>query len=189
MSPARPVLFGKLPSHGDFVSRNLDPAAREALDGWASAGLEQAREALGEAFEAAHDGAPPWRFVAGPGPLGPSWRAGALAPSIDSAGRRFLVLLAVDGLEPAEAAGAGEALADAMEGLIYGAFEQGMSADAVVASAAALLERDNLVKQDQVEPQERWWTLGGPEHAPKTVWGDGDLVLQMLQPQALGATA
>ena len=188
MSAARPVLFGKLPSHGDFVARNLDPAAREALDGWASAGLERARETLGEAFEAAHDSAPPWRFVSGPGPLGPLWRAGAAAPSIDTAGRRFVIVLAVDALAPGEAAGGGEAIAEAMEGLIYGAFERGLGADAVSAEAAAMLERDKLVKPDQAAPQERWWTLGGPEHAPKALGPDaGDVFLQMLQPDAAGA--
>ncbi|HYD46690.1 MAG TPA: type VI secretion system-associated protein TagF, partial [Phenylobacterium sp.] len=63
-------LFGKLPSHGDFVARGLDTGTRAAWDAWLSEGVGGARAALGEAFDAAYEIAPPWRFVLAPGPLG-----------------------------------------------------------------------------------------------------------------------
>ena len=45
-----PILFGKLPAHGDFVARGIDAAGRAELDDWLSASLADARAALGEAF-------------------------------------------------------------------------------------------------------------------------------------------
>ncbi len=186
VSGVRPVLFGKLPRHGDFIARNLTPAAREAWDAWASGGLERAREHLGPGFEAAHDIAPPWRFVSGPGPFGPDWRAGAIAPSIDSAGRRFLIMLAGEGVDPA----AGEVAAEAMESVIYQAFEQDLDADAAIDAAATALDRAAPAGEGASVSSERWWTLGGEGHAPRSIEGDpGELVLRMLTPDAVGATA
>ena len=93
--PGAVFVFGKLPAHGDFVSRGLSDAAREAWDSWATAALERLRDGHPD-FEDAHDAAAPWRFVAGPSTLGPGWRAGALAASVDSAGRRFIVAAGVE---------------------------------------------------------------------------------------------
>ena len=166
MTRARAVLFGKLPAHGDFVARGLTPDVRAAWDDWTSAGLEQARQALGEAFEGLHDEAPPWRFVDGPGRFGPGWRAGALAPSVDSAGRRFLIMLAVDDLSASEASALGEGLAEAMEGLIYAGFEKGLNADGL-AQAAADTALALPAVEDGPHGQARWWTEGGPRHAPQ----------------------
>lgn len=178
MTRARAVLFGKLPAHGDFVARNLPPDAKSAWDEWASGGLARAREALGEGFEPAHDEAPPWRFVDGPGRFGQAWRAGAIAPSVDSAGRRFLIMLAADELSAVEASGAGEALALAMEDLIYAGFEQGLNADGLVQAAADSLR--SVSAPEEGEPaRPRWWTPGGPRHAPQTCPGAPDLLVAL----------
>ena len=56
-------LFGKMPSHGDFVARGLAAEERDSLDAWLSAELADARAALGERFEERFDSAPPWRFA------------------------------------------------------------------------------------------------------------------------------
>ena len=175
MSRARAVLFGKLPAHGDFVARNLAPEAKSAWDSWASQGLERARDALGEGFDAVHDGAPPWRFVDGPGRFGPAWRAGAIAPSVDSAGRRFLIMVAADELSPGEASASGEDLALAMEEVIYAGFEQGLDADGLIQAASASLPALPTPPQGEA-PQLRWWTGGGPRHAPRMLQGPPDLL-------------
>ena len=175
MTRARAVLFGKLPAHGDFVARNLAPEVRSAWDSWASQGLEHAREALGEAFASAHDGAPPWRFVDGPGRFGSAWRAGAIAPSVDSAGRRFLIMVAADELSAMEASGWGEDLALAMEDVIYAGFEQVLDADGLIQAANQSLQA-LPTPPEEPPPQVRWWTEGGPRHAPRTSHGPPDLL-------------
>jgi type VI secretion system ImpM family protein len=183
-SGPRPVLFGKLPSHGDFISRGLDLTACDAWDRWASEGLQAAREALGERFDDAHDRAPPWRFIDGPGRFGVDWRAGALAPSIDAAGRRFMIMLAADGLSSDQAGGGGEAIAEEMEGLIYQAFESGWDADAAIEAARGPLGRIGMAGPPT---RPRWWTLGGFDHPPATLGGGLDrLFEQMLTENAAG---
>ena len=179
-----PVLFGKLPSHGDFISRGLDLTACDAWDRWASEGLLTAHEALGERFDDEHDRAPPWRFVDAPGRFGRDWRAGALAPSIDAAGRRFMIMLAADGLSSDQAGGGGEAIAEQMEGLIYQAFESGWDADAAIAAAQGPVGR--ITAGPPARP--RWWTLGGFDHPPATLEGGLDrLFAQMLGDGHAGA--
>jgi type VI secretion system protein ImpM len=128
---AKPFLIGKLPAHGDFVSRGLSPAQVQAWDAWASAALEALREASPD-FEAAHEASPPWRFIAGPSALGPLWRAGALAPSVDAAGRRFVAAIGVE-CGAAAAAACGLAFAEQAEHGLYRALGERLAADDVVA--------------------------------------------------------
>ncbi len=132
-----PFLFGKLPSHGDFVARGLDPAVEIAWDAWAGAEIEDARTRLGDDFEAAHDAAPPWGFVSGPGPLGETWRCGVAAASVDSSGRRYLVVAGQDGLTEAEAVFAGFSGALAAEGAIRRVLIEGLDADATIGLLSA----------------------------------------------------
>jgi type VI secretion system ImpM family protein len=145
------LLFGKLPAHGDFVSRGWAPEERDALDGWLSASLAQARDAAGAAFEDLYDRAPPWRFVT---PL----MAGAVAPSQDAAGRRFPLLLALRG--------GGEDAAEGCEALLYEAIGGGWTADALVDRATA------LPPMRAAENDARWWTLGGEGFAAATLPSD-----------------
>lgn len=86
--PTRTGLFGKLPTRGDFVRRNLPRSFVEPWDAWLSAGLI--------AVPNAHWG--PWRFHLAAGACGPDGAAGVLAPSQDSVGRRFPLTLAVLGV-------------------------------------------------------------------------------------------
>jgi type VI secretion system protein ImpM len=167
MMAPRAILFGKLPSHGDFVDRGMVADRRAAWDGWLSGALDQAAQRLGDGFAAAHDAASPWRFVSGPGPLGGDWRAGALAASIDAVGRRFFIVLAADGLTSSQAAARGQRLAETLEDLIYSAFEAKWIADAALDAARGAIAEILAGDLDETgEPQERWWTHPGPDGAP-----------------------
>lgn len=148
--------FGKLPAHGDFVARGLSAPERDAWDRWASEGLEAARMALGETFEDRHDAAQPWRFAFGPGALGEGWRAGALTPSIDRAGRRFLIILGARAERPLTPDGAGAQVAEILEDQIYRIFGTGGDIDALVANANEALSD---VQADAVSEPGRFWSL------------------------------
>lgn len=180
-----PFAFGKLPSHGDFVSRGLAPAERDAWDAFASDGLAKAQAALGPQFEEAYAAAPPWRFAFGPGPFGAGWRAGAFAPSVDRAGRRFPLIV---GLSGPELVGVDvRAVAEAAESAIYGAFEAAESVD-------ALHDRLAAIKLEAVEapPQPGFWTLGGERHAPCALADDQphpSLLVRALTPDPAEAFA
>ena len=176
--PAVPFVFGKLPTHGDFVARGLDPDARAAWDEWASDGLQRAQAALGPAYEAAYAAAPPWRFAFGPGVFGPGWRAGALACSVDRAGRRFPV---VAGLAwTGEPEGDVEAVGEAAEAVVYEALAESDTADALLARLAAM---DAVAAT--APGRARFWTLGGERHAPMSLEAAApppDLLTRMIAP-------
>lgn len=188
----RAVLFGKLPLHGDFVCRGMSDGERAAWDAWLSEGLAAAREALGDAFEPAHAAAPPWRFITGPGSFGDSWRAGCLAPSVDSAGRRFVIVLAAEGLDWADAAAYGPSLAEAFGETIYRIFAERLDADrafeaaSICASKTAPVLAQALAALSSPRADGVWWSEGGERHAPAFESGaapdPGLLLVKILSP-------
>jgi type VI secretion system protein ImpM len=159
LTPPRAFAFGKLPTHGDFVARGLSPDERDAWDAWSSAGLEEARTALGQDFEVRHDTAHPVRFVFGPGPFGAGWLAGALAPSIDTAGRRFVIVLGAH-IPRAPPMETGDIIATAAENEIYRAFENAADIDEMVVSAQDVFQTMESV--GELETQGRFWLPDSP---------------------------
>jgi type VI secretion system protein ImpM len=84
-----PGLFGKLPSHGDFVARNLPPALRVGWEAWLDAGLERSRQMLGDNWLELFLSSPVWRFAVASGCCGGQPFAGVMIPSVDRVGRYF----------------------------------------------------------------------------------------------------
>ncbi|MDR9751374.1 type VI secretion system-associated protein TagF [Pseudomonas sp. SZMC_28357] len=94
---SRSGFYGKLASHGDFISRRLAPAFLRTWDQWLQEGLTSSRERLGEQWQAAYLCSPIWRFALASGVCGePAW-AGVLMPSVDRVGRYFPLTLAYGG--------------------------------------------------------------------------------------------
>lgn len=87
-------LFGKLPSYGDFVRRELPQSFVQPWDEWLQASLGAAREALGADFAAAWAAAPAWRFHLPAGVCGPTTVVGVMLTSEDLVGRHFPLTLA-----------------------------------------------------------------------------------------------
>lgn len=151
------AVFGKLPAHGDFVSRGLSGAERDAMDGWLSASLAAARDGLGATFCDLWDRAPPWRF-------GAAGAAGALAPSVDAVGRRYPILVRRTGLAPGQVASA----AEACEALLFDALAGGWSADALADAVGAVAPEAGQDWQGAA----LWWTEGGEAFPPASIAGD-----------------
>ncbi|KZS55080.1 MULTISPECIES: type VI secretion system-associated protein TagF [Rhizobium] len=86
--------FGKLPSHGDFVSMGLGRGLQTALDAWLQSGLQAAQQDLGEDWERRFRLMPAWRFIIERGLWGPATVAGVLLPSLDRVGRSFPLVIA-----------------------------------------------------------------------------------------------
>lgn len=160
--PLTAWLFGKLPTHGDFIARGLAPDLRERIDGWLSDEMARARSDHGEVFEDRYDAAPPWRFVDGA-------EGGVICASIDSAGRRFPILAGLTGTGAEQAAAA----AAASETAIFRTFEEGGNADAL----AALLA-ESVLEDGEPPLQTGWWVDGGDHFMPGR-WPDG-LISRML---------
>jgi type VI secretion system protein ImpM len=97
--PGEPVsegcgYFGKLPGHGDFVTRALPADFVRRWDEWLQAALSTSRQQLGEAWLELYLTSPVWCFALAAGVCGRAAIAGVLIPSVDRVGRYFPFTLA-----------------------------------------------------------------------------------------------
>lgn len=92
-------VFGKLPSHGDFISRRLPRDFIGPWDAWLQAGLAESRLHLSERWLPVYLNSPAWRFALAAGVCGPAAWVGVMIPSVDRVGRYFPLTLAL-GLPP-----------------------------------------------------------------------------------------
>ena len=84
-----PGFFGKLPSHGDFVSRRLPTELLAGLEAWLDAGLQHSRDSLGDGWLQTYLSSPIWCFSASADCCGAQPFAGVLMPSLDRVGRYY----------------------------------------------------------------------------------------------------
>jgi type VI secretion system protein ImpM len=89
-----PGFFGKVSSHGDFVSRRLPQGMLAVWDGWLQASLQASRGVLGPRWLDTYLTSPIWRFALAPGVCDSNAWAGVLMPSVDRVGRHFPLTLA-----------------------------------------------------------------------------------------------
>jgi type VI secretion system protein ImpM len=162
-------VFGKLPRHGDFIRRGMEDAVADRWDAWLSDELERQRRRLGEAFDATHDVAPCLRFLLR---SGENWRLGVVCPSLDAVGRRFFLVVELEGLSDAEALAWGAEAARRLEDVAYQSLSERLDADEVLARARLAAEAlDRLDAEAWAAAGARasgngaWWR-GAGERAP-----------------------
>lgn len=81
--------FGKLPTHGDFLSRGLTNGFIDPWDRWLQASLARSQADLGDRWLEYYLGSPIWKFALRPGIAGDAAYVGVLIPSVDRVGRYF----------------------------------------------------------------------------------------------------
>ncbi|WP_288431297.1 type VI secretion system-associated protein TagF [uncultured Agrobacterium sp.] len=87
--------FGKIPSHGDFISEGLDRELVGTLDEWLRAGLHACADQFAGRWSSVFSSSPPRRFIIERGVWGNAAYTGVLLPSKDRVGRKYpLVVLA-----------------------------------------------------------------------------------------------
>lgn len=86
--------YGKLPSHGDFLSRRLPRQFIEPWDQWLQGCIAASREQLGQSWLDTFLVSPIWQFGLTPGLCGGEAWAGVMMPSVDRVGRYFPLTLA-----------------------------------------------------------------------------------------------
>lgn len=158
-----PGFFGKIPAHGDFVTRNLARGFLDVWDGWLQACMAESRARLGDEWLDAYLTSPIWRFALSPGVCGAGAWAGVLMPSVDRVGRYFPLTIATAleaGVTPFDVAahetgwfGAAEALA--LHALDDDTFEAGRLLEALEAIEAVRLAG---VPREAVEASGSAWS-------------------------------
>ncbi|HMK85278.1 MAG TPA: type VI secretion system-associated protein TagF [Steroidobacteraceae bacterium] len=86
-------LYGKLPTHGDFLRRRVADDFLAAWDPWLQQCIASSRAVLGERWLSIYLTSPVWRFALGPNVCGAAPAAGLLVPSVDRVGRYFPLTL------------------------------------------------------------------------------------------------
>ena len=87
--------YGKLPFHGDFVTRDLPPDFIRQWDEWLQRALQASKDAMQTHWHDTFLTSPIWRFVIAPGIVGDScWMGCAMSQAPDSVGRIFPVTFA-----------------------------------------------------------------------------------------------
>ena len=89
-----PGFFGKIPSHGDFISRRLPRQFIEPWDQWLQGGISASREQLGQEWLNIFLVSPIWQFGLMPGLCGDEAWVGVMMPSVDKVGRYYPLTLA-----------------------------------------------------------------------------------------------
>jgi type VI secretion system protein ImpM len=100
LSPG-PGFFGKVLTHGDFVSRRLPAAFLTPWDESLQEGMVLARQRFAAQWLPLYLNAPVWCFAWGPHVYGPTAWAGVLMPGVDRVGRYFpfTIAQAFEGVE------------------------------------------------------------------------------------------
>jgi len=86
-------IYGKLPSHGDFLRRRVDNEFIGVWDAWLQDCIAASRSTLGEQWLDVYLTSPAWRFVCDVGVCGENAYAGLIVPSVDRVGRYFPLTL------------------------------------------------------------------------------------------------
>ncbi|WP_299969535.1 type VI secretion system-associated protein TagF [uncultured Roseobacter sp.] len=85
--------FGKIPTQGDFVERNLPRPLVDALDDWTRHSMRESQRALGRGWLDAFLIAPVWRGAVSADILSHTTMALVMMPSVDRVGRYFPLIL------------------------------------------------------------------------------------------------
>ena len=94
MTAGAPGFFGKVSTHGDFVTRALPPELVQGWDDWLQQAMHASGQQLGGAWLALYLTSPVWRFALADGVLGEDGWAGVMMPSVDRVGRHFPLMIA-----------------------------------------------------------------------------------------------
>jgi type VI secretion system protein ImpM len=88
-----PGFFGKVPNHGDFVSRRLPGSFLDFWDVWLQGSVAHSRAQLEGRWLDYYLTSPVWRFALSSGVCGDSGWAGVVIPSVDKVGRYYPMTL------------------------------------------------------------------------------------------------
>ena len=82
-------LFGKLPSHGDFLRRRISDAFTGRWDSWLQQSMAASLNEAGQDWLALYLTSPAWRFVCSPHAVTQHSLVGVMVPSVDRVGRYY----------------------------------------------------------------------------------------------------
>ncbi|THB66785.1 MAG: type VI secretion system-associated protein TagF [Gammaproteobacteria bacterium] len=163
-------LYGKIPGHGDFVSRNLEDEFMVPWDQWLQNVISVSREQLENLWLQTFLTSPIWRFSFEGGACGAYPMTGVMIPSVDKVGRYFpFVLAAPITNSPLHHLINDEEWYNHAEDILLATLESDIKVDQVLEMTAAMPELSSakLTESNAIQVHHSFDT---PKHA-KMVWG------------------
>lgn len=157
-----PGFYGKVTSHGDFVTRRLPDALVAAWDRWLQQCMVASRQQLGADWLAHYLTSPVWRFAIGEGIVGEQGWAGVMMPSVDRVGRHYPLMLAAPtsaGTPLTDWVGLGRNWLDVLEDLARSSLAADFALDAFDRTLAA----QPAIAGDVVAPAIAGWRMPMPD--------------------------
>jgi type VI secretion system protein ImpM len=178
-------LYGKLPSHGDFLRRRVSDGFVSVWDEWLQQCIAASRASLGQNWLDVYLTSPVWRFACDTGVCGPRAYAGLMAPSVDRVGRYFpltLVWEVPQGVHPFAVAQRADRWFDQVERLLLDAMaEEYVDLEKFDQSFVALgreLDHVEWAEPVELDPLD----VTGPTNGARAQWQ-----LSLGSPPALGS--
>ncbi len=174
--------FGKIPSHGDFISEGLDRELIGAIDGWLRSGMHACADLFVDRWTSVFSTFPPIRFIIERGVWGSYAYAGVLMPSRDRVGRKYpLVILAQlgDFKEHPKALYLDETWFMAAEALAETSLTTDFDMSRFTTSVKRLRmpkpreDDDNLPEPTRGRPTSLWWHIDAESRRPRGLKIDG----------------
>jgi type VI secretion system ImpM family protein len=151
-------VYGKLPSYGDFVRRELPQSFVQPWDAWLQLCLGELRDTFGPDLAPLWARAPVWRFRLPAGACGDAAVAGVMLTSEDSVGRLFPLTLAA--VLAADESPPNEDWYTALESSGLAGRDQGDTVDVLLATLPPASAGGSHSSREGV-PDPGWWTVGG----------------------------
>lgn len=169
--------FGKIPSLGDFVTRDLPREFLDTWDDWLQRSVAESKAVLGDTWLNTYLTSPIWRFVLLPGVCGQQGWAGIMTPSVDRVGRYFPLTFASsldDAVQPFQ--------------VIEGAADWFSAAESL---ALTVLHEDHVdvdTLQSSVQALDNTVMLGGGSAAPVLEGGEWGLRLSGITDRTISSS-
>ena len=143
--------YGKVPAHGDFISKGLPRSFIEPWDAWLQEAIVSGRQQLGDNWLNYYLTSPIYRFVLSPGICGRTGWSGVVMPSVDKVGRYYPMTLSVmdnQSTNPFIALEQNQACFDQLETLILSCLEDDFILDHFEQSLSQILPAVNQKDHD-----------------------------------------
>ena len=160
---------GKIPAHGDFVSRNLPDEFLTPWNQWTQTVIGASQEQLENLWLETYLTSPIWRFAASPGACCANGFCGIMIPSVDKVGRYFpFTMIELTDDEPLNIMRNGTQWFTAAQQVMLRGLEEDISIESLLANAANL---PSLAQIEQVKTSQsqRNYSIETPHHSRMTL--------------------
>lgn len=134
-------LYGKLPTYGDFITRNLSSSFVTSWDEWLQHFISGSQEQMGDDWLDIYLTSPIWHFTLSPGVIDNNMWAGLMMPSVDRVGRYFPISLVkpfTSNITPVNFMQQQNEWFNALEQHCLSALDGGLDADELIAAVNAV---------------------------------------------------